>query len=194
MSQEGRPLLVATVWGVDDDLEGLEHHAAIDPGDVSGPDDVQSVEELLRTQDGPPRHPFWTNIEQRPLDWIDDWENREARDPSTSAWVRFVPRATFADPWVDACRSLILIDLDAWPSATRAHLGELDHFAPTIEVTARFVGLTADEPWLLSEASAPIADGGLIAGVGRIWTRDRRLVALGGSTLLCRPAARRPDR
>lgn len=107
--------------------------------------------------------------------------------------MRFVPTAAFADPWVDACRSLILIDLDSWPSVTRAHLGNLDHFAPTIELTARFVGSTFHEPWLLSEASAPVASGGLVAATGRIWSRDRRLVAIGGSTLLCRPAARRPD-
>ncbi len=194
ISQEGRPLLVANVWGVDADLDGLEHHTTLGPQDVPDPDDLQSTQELLGVQDGPPRHPFWENIEQRPTDWIDDWENREASEPSTRAWVKFVPTATFTDPWVDACRSLILIDLDSWPSACRAHLGDLDHFAPTIEVTARFIGSTADEPWLLSEAAAPVATGGLVGATGQIWTRDRQLVALGGSTLLCRPAARRPDR
>ena len=194
ITQEGRPLLVATVWGVDSDLDGLEHQTTLGPHDVPDPEDLQSTEELLGTPDGPPRHPFWGNIEQRPTEWIDDWENREVSEPSTRAWVKFVPTATFADPWIDACRSLILIDLDSWPSATRAHLGDLEHFAPTIEVIARFIGSTTDEPWLLSEASAPVATGGLVAGVGQIWTRDRQLVALGGSTLLCRPAMRRPDR
>ena len=140
------------------------------------------------------RHAFWDNLEQRPLAWISDLDNREASEPTTAAWNRFVPTITFADPWVDACRSLILIDLDAWPSATRPHLGELDHFAPTIELTARFIGSTAHEPWLLSEASAPVATGGLVAGTGNIWNSNRQLVATGGSTLLCRPAARRPDR
>jgi acyl-CoA thioesterase-2 len=194
ISQEGRPLLVATVWGVDGDLDGLEHHTALGPHDVADPDTLVSTEVLLADQDAPPRHPFWSNIETRPIEWIADWENREASEPSTCAWVQFVPTATFADPWVDACRSLILLDLDAWPSATRPHLGDLEHFAPTIEVNARFIGSTENEPWLLSEASAPVASRGLVAAVGQIWTRDRRLVALGGSTLLCRPAARRPDR
>ena len=193
ISQEGRPLLVATVWGVDGDLDGLEHHTELGPHDVANPSELKRTEELLGVQDGSPRHPFWDNIEQRPTEWIDDWENREVSEPSTRAWVRFVPRATFADPWVDACRSLILIDLDSWPSACRAHLGDLEHFAPTIEVTARFLGSTADEPWLLSEASAPVATAGLVAGVGQVWTLDRELVAVGGSTLLCRPAVRRPD-
>lgn len=194
ISQEGRPLLVATVWGIDGDLDGLEHHTALGPHDVPDPEALKSTEELLGDQDGPPRHPFWSNIETRPTEWIADWENRKVSEPSTSAWVQFVFTATFVDPWVDACRSLILIDLDSWPSATRAHLGDLEHFAPTIELTARFIGSTENEPWLLSEASAPVASRGLVAGVGQVWNRDRRLVALGGSTLLCRPAARRPDR
>ena len=194
ITQEGRTLLVATVWGVDAELDGLEHHTDLAPDDAPDPESLPNTTELLRDQEGPPRHGFWENIEQRPIDWIDDWEHRVASEPATRAWVRFVPTSTFADAWVDACRSLILIDLDSWPSAVRAHLGDLDHFAPTIEVTARFIGSTANEPWLLSEASAPVATGGLVAGVGQIWTRDRRLVALGGSTLLCRPAHRRPDR
>ena len=194
ITQEGRPLLVATVWGVDADLDGLEHHTSLGPHDIAPPDGLASTTELMAGEEQIGRHAFWDNIEQRPLDWISDWEHREASEPTTRVWVRFVPTATFADLWVDACRSLILIDLDSWPSATRAHLGDLEHFAPTIELTARFIGSTLNEPWLLSEASAPVATGGLVAGTGRIWTADRQLVAIGGSTLLCRPAVRRPDR
>ena len=117
ITQEGRPLLVATVWGVDGDLDGLEHHTKLGPHDVRTHPSSKRTQELLGVQDGSPRHPFWDNIEQRPTEWIDDWENREVSEPSTRAWVQFVPTATFADPWVDACRSLILIDLDSWPSA-----------------------------------------------------------------------------
>lgn len=71
-------------------------------------------------QAGGMRHAFWDNIEQRPLDWISDWDTRQVSEPSTRAWM--------------------------------------------------------------------------IAATGRVWSTDRRLVAAGGSTLLCRPAARRPDR
>jgi acyl-CoA thioesterase II len=190
VSQEGRIALIATVWGVDEGLDGIEHHTALLP-DVPGPDDLRSTDELAA---GAQRHAFWDNIEQRPTAWIDDWEHRTASEPATAAWVRFRPTATFSDPWLDACRSLILIDLDSWPSTVRAHTGDLDHYAPTIELAARFAGSAAHDPWLLSEAHAPVATGGLVLATGRIWTQDRRLVAVGGSTLLSRPAARRPDR
>lgn len=193
ITQDDRPWLVATVWGVDDDLTGLEHHSTERPDVPRDPDQLPSAIELLGDRPGMP-HPFWTNLDQRPLTWVDDWDRRVATDPRVAAWVRFVPSATFDDPWVDACRSLILIDLDSWPSATRPHVGELEHYAPTIEVTARFIASTSREPWLLTRASSPRATGGLIVSTGEIWTRDLQLAAIGGSTLLCRPAARRPDR
>jgi hypothetical protein len=33
-------------------------------------------------------------------------------------WLRFVPTATFDDPWADASAT-ILVDLPSWPSANR---------------------------------------------------------------------------
>jgi len=170
------------IWGPNGgSLDGLEHHTTLGPHDIPDPEALRSTEELFGEQDGPPRHPFWSNIEQRPTESITDWENCEVSEPSTSAWVRFVPTATFADPWVDSCRSLILIDLDSWPSATRAHLGDLAHFAPTIEVTARFIGSTENEPWLLSEASAPVASRGLVAGVGQVPVLPRQRAGRAGT-------------
>ena len=42
ISQEGRPLLVASVWGADDDLDGLEHHTTLGPHDLPGPDEFRA--------------------------------------------------------------------------------------------------------------------------------------------------------
>ncbi len=193
LSQEGRPWMTALVWGVDDDLPGLQHQSAPTPDHTTDIGSLASTAELMADADGP-RHPFWSNLDQRPLNWIQEWDDRAPSDPSVASWVRFVPTATFVDPWIDAARSLILIDLDSWPAATRAHVGELEVYAPTIEVSARFIASTVTEPWLLSEATTPRAEGGLIAATAQIWNRNLELVALGGSTLLCRPAVRRPDR
>ena len=195
LTQDDRVVLVATVWGADGDLPGLVHHTDRSPlNGLTPPEDLQSAAELMAAVEGRTRHPFWSNIDHRPLDWVTDWASRGAQDPSTRAWYRFVPTDSFDDPWVDAARPLILVDLDSWPSATLAHVGDLEHYAPTIELAVRFVGSCSGSPWLYSAASAPVAAGGLIAASGEIWTRDGRLVALGGSTLLCRPSGRRPDR
>lgn len=187
-----RMLLTALVWGVDDDLAGLTHQVETRPLDDMRPDDLPDMATLMAGRGGPP-HPFWNNLEQRPLHWIEDWDNRPAMEPMNQCWFRFMDGETHVDPWLDACRSLVLLDLEGWGAATRPHVGVLDHFAPTIEVSCRFLGATTDDPWLLSEARAPVARDGLVAHVGEIWTPDGRLVATGGSTLLCRPAARRPD-
>lgn len=192
LEQEGRPWLVATVWGADDHLPGLEHQTSHQPT-ASDPDELPNMATLMAGKGEPP-HAFWRNLEQRPLAWIEDWDNREPEEPATSCWVQFVPTPTYDDPWIDAARPLILIDLDAWSASVRAHVGQLDFYAPTIDVTARFIGSTAEEPWLLSEAAAPAAGNGLVAATGKIWNRDRQLVAIGGSTLLSRPSARRPDK
>jgi acyl-CoA thioesterase II len=194
LSQGGKTVLVATVWGADGALAGLEHQVRSATVDLPGPEELPSVRELMAHR-GPMPHPFWGNVDQRPLSWIADWDGRTSpSEPSTESWYRFVPTDVFADPWIDACRSLILLDLDSWGAAGLAHLGELAYFAPTIEVTARFVGSTSNDPWLLSRADAPVARDGIIAASGEIWTPSGQLVATGGSTLLCRPAALRPDR
>ncbi len=190
LRQEGRPWMVATVWGVDADLAGLEPLADAPPA-VPGHDGLATTAELTADLEPSP-FPFWSNFEVRPTSWIADWESRDPSEPQKSWWHRFVPTSTFDDPWIDACRSVILIDVDAWPAAVLAHVGELDHYAPTIELAVRFTDTTHDDDWLLNHARVPVASDGLLAATGQVWTADGRLAATGGSTLLCRPAARRP--
>ncbi|MEZ5167828.1 MAG: hypothetical protein R2695_15595 [Acidimicrobiales bacterium] len=66
-----------------------------------------------------------------------------------------LPAGTYDDPWLDACRVLIASDLDAWGAATLPHTGELEWFAPTIELTCRFLAPADDHEWLLSWGAAP---------------------------------------
>ncbi|MEL7210400.1 MAG: hypothetical protein AAGK32_19580, partial [Actinomycetota bacterium] len=114
-------------------------------------------------------------------------------EPANDAWYRLRPTAAFADPWTDAVRLLVLVDLDGWPAAHRAHPIDAPYFAPTIEVSARFVGDASGDPWLRSIAEAPVAANGLVAHRAEVWTPNGVLVANGGSTLLSRPAAQRPN-
>ncbi len=188
-----RTLLVATVWGVDDDLPGLAHQRAGLPLDPMSPDGVPSAEERMAASGATWPHPFWRNLESRPVLWIDDWDNRKDQAPRELNWYRFVDGETFDDPWVDAGRVLVVLDVDAWGCAVRANEGELEHFAPTIELTVRFIGDARGHRWLLGDAESPVSSAGLVAHSGIVWTPDGAIVATGGSTLLCRPAARRPD-
>jgi acyl-CoA thioesterase-2 len=192
MRQGGTPLAEATVWAVAGGLDGYEWEDAERPA-VPAPGDTPSVEDRLRDQPAAQRSPFSfaRNLQQKPINWRTEEEcavfpggRHEAR-----TWMRFVPTSVFDDPWVDACRSLILLDTWAWPAAVGGvPASERDRFmAPNLDVTARFHADTSASEWLLVDARAPVASGGLIGTEVAVWTEQGALAASGGAQLLCRP-------
>jgi acyl-CoA thioesterase len=123
------------------------------------------------------------------LSWLprDEWESREPGEPTLRSWFRYLPRDTFDDPFVDAGRSLLLVDTMGWPAAVRAYPSELPFYAPSLDVTARFHAVAPESPWLLVECSSPVARDGLVASAASVWSADGRLLASGGQQMLCRP-------
>jgi acyl-CoA thioesterase-2 len=94
---------------------------------------------------------------------------------------------TFEDVWVDACRSLILIDVQSWPAAHRPHAyAEPPYYAPSLDLYVAFHDPRPGAEWLLADGAGPIARDGLMGWTGRLWSPDRALVASGGGQLLCR--------
>jgi acyl-CoA thioesterase-2 len=179
MTQDGKPILEAMVRTAAE-LPGLAHDESVAP-DVPGPDGLRSVDEINA---GKPTYPFWLNVEGRPPD-PDLWaEGRPSRPAAVRQWYRFRPVAVFADPFVDAARALVLIDTLIWPAACQRHV-QPAFMAPNLDVVAWFHRPAEDAEWLLGDATAPIAAGGLIGGTVRIWTADGRLMATGGAQLLC---------
>jgi acyl-CoA thioesterase II len=183
MTQAGRPILAAQIWSVDG-VEGLEHHEATRPT-VPGPDELASMEELAPGTRPP--FPFWDNVETRPIDFIEPWPPPAALPPVWQTWARLRPTATFDDPWLDAARSVILVDVQGWPAAHRHHAWrEAPYIAPSLDLSVAFHTPALDEPWLLLDGYAPVAANGLIGWNGRVWSPGGRLVASGGGQLLCR--------
>jgi acyl-CoA thioesterase-2 len=187
MLQGDRRILEATVWAIDENVEGLEHDEAVAP-DVPGPDGLPSIEELLaQVEDkGGPPFAFWNNLESRPLDFRLDWPPTEPMAPVFREWVRF-REGDFSDPWVDACRALVLVDVQSWPSANRPHAWKQPEvYAPSLDL---YVALHRAAPtdWLLTDGFSPVGQDGLLGWTGRLWTSDRQLVASGGGQALCRP-------
>jgi acyl-CoA thioesterase-2 len=190
--QDGRPILEATVWAIGD-VEGLQHDVSEAPP-VPGPDALKSVTALLTEAglepDGP-AYPFWNNVETRPIEFRIDWPPPEPQPPVWRQWCRFAPTPTFgADPWVDACRSLILVDIQSWPSASRQHAaGPPLFFAPSLDLYVAFHDPQPAEEWLLCDGYAPVAADGLMGWNGRLWSTNGHLVASGAGQLLCRRLA-----
>ena len=184
VTQEGRPVLDAMVWSVGA-IEGLQHED-LDPPDVPDPDDLPTPAELSPDEAGPP-FPFWGNFDQRVMDWSDTWPPPGPLPPTWRTWVRCRPTATFDDPWVDAARSLIVLDVGSWPAGSRPHAYlEPPFIAPSLDLYASFQSPGSSSEWLLLDAHSPVAQGGLLSWTGRVWSRQRRLIASGGGQAVFR--------
>lgn len=183
MTQGGRPILSALVWSVAD-VDGLEHHVTTAPA-VPAPDELQPFETLLPDEEPP--FPFWNNVESRPVEFSPVWPPEGPLPPVWQTWTRLRPTSTFDDRWLDAARSVILVDVQGWPAAHHHHAWRDPPFiAPSIDLYVAFHEPAPHEPWLLADGHAPVADDGLIGWTGRLWSSAGRLVASGGGQLLCR--------
>lgn len=184
-------ILAAQVWAVDE-TPGLDHHHAPPPVDTP-PEATPTVAERLEAAgraDEVPPYPFWLNFESRPLDWIDDWENRQPGEPVAGGWYRFAHDEPSGDPWVDAGRSVILADTFTWPAAARAHRNDVGVVAPSLDLSVQLHHHVPDSRWLLVRGEAPVAHRGTIGGTSRVWAADGRLAALASGTCLCAPVRR----
>lgn len=185
ISQEGRPILDAMVWSVAE-TEGLEHDEVVPP-EVPGPDALASIADLV-AEDAASPYPFWRNFDAKPIEFEAEWPPDGPRPARWREWLRFLPTATFADPWTDAARAVILVDLPSFPSAHRPHAWRRPAYAaPTLDLNVAFHRPTAGHPWLLCDGTAPLSTGGLFGWTARVWSTGGSLHASGGGQCLYRP-------
>jgi acyl-CoA thioesterase-2 len=185
ITQDGRPILDAMVWSTMPN-EGLEHDETKMP-DVPGPDELADIRDLLPDDDPGPPFPFWFNLDAKPLQFEVGWPPDGPRPASWAEWLRFTPTPTFDDPWVDACRSVILVDLPSWPSAHRPHAWKQPPFtAPTLDLNVAFHRPASASEWLLCDGAAPLSTRGLFGWTARVWSADGALCASGGGQCLYR--------
>ncbi len=184
MSQRGRPVLDAMVWSVGE-VAGLVHQD-LSPPEVPDPDQLKSAQELWPDQDGP-RFEFWNNFDQRPIDYFEEHPPAGPYPPTWRTWIRCRPTATFEDPWVDAARLLIVLDVVSWPAGSRPHAYlEPPFIAPSLDLYASFQHSGREADWLLLDGHSPVADEGLLSWTGRVWTRHGSLLASGGGQAVFR--------
>lgn len=183
MLQNNNRILEAMIWIVAD-ISGYEYEIA-EPFNVKRPKQLRPIEELLKPEEKSP-YKFWDNLDRRSLSWSP--QNGWKQDtPKWQEWYRYRPQATFADPFVDAARSLLLIDTMQWPAVYSLCSTELKYLAPSLDLTVQFHQSRPESEWLFCDASSNIAHNGIIAGKAHIRSEDGSLLASGVSTLLCRP-------
>ena len=183
MTQAGKPILEALGWFVDS-TDGLHHDHATMPS-VAHHESLTEISDLL-PPDAPSTFPFWSNFEAKPLVFYADPAQRPLGDPVIQNWYRFRPQATFEDPVVDACRSVILLDTMSWPAAVRAHPPDLAWMAPSLDVSVQFHRADQKAEWLLADGFAPVAEDGLIGYRSQVFSDGGALLASGSGQLLCR--------
>jgi acyl-CoA thioesterase len=185
MTQDDELVLSAQVWAMDEN-EGMAHDFVPAP-ELPDPDTLKSLEQLRPER---PLHPFFRNFEQRPIGWLPD-DDLTPGEPELKGFYRFRPRAVADDPFVDAARAVILIDTFTWPATYRAHPSKdaSPWIAPNLDLYVRFHRDTVGHEWLYSLGRADLAEAGLIAAHGAVWSTDRKLLASGSTQLFC---SRRP--
>ena len=120
-------------------------------------------------------------------------KEQKPRAPYLNEWQKFVPTATFDDPFVDAGRYVLFLDTLSWPAGAQPYPGpDREFMAPNLDVTAWFHRLAPESEWLLTDHDGPIAQNGLVGTHGRIWSQDRKLIASGGAQLMCIPSPPAP--
>ncbi|HEY8217483.1 MAG TPA: thioesterase family protein [Acidimicrobiia bacterium] len=189
MRQGDVPVAEAIVWCVADDLEGPDLVRLTMP-DVARPHESPLIQELA--EDGQRRPvPFWDNFEYRPLNWLGAkaWEQRVDAPAEVRSWFRYVPTAVFDDPYVEAARVAMLVDISGWPALVRAlsPSDEARWIAPNLDLAVSFHDAPAGAEHLLLDGYASIAAGGLAAGGGAVWSEDGRLLGSGTQQLIFRP-------
>jgi acyl-CoA thioesterase II len=179
MLQDGKAILEAWAWLTAPDMRGFEHEMTAMP-------QVPRAEELKGFQDLADNYadwyPFWRHVEGRPVVWS------EAKGPPIwHTWMRMLQNSQPHDPFVEAGRAVMWIDLVMWNAALPPHGYPPAYIAPNLDLTVQFHSGAPEAEWLLCDGHAPIATAGLVGGNGRVWSPDGRLLATGTSQLICRP-------
>jgi acyl-CoA thioesterase len=189
MRQGDHPVAEAIVWCVARDLDGPAVSSATMPA-VAPPHEHPRIEELVEPHRRPP-YPFWDNFEYRPLSFLteDEWSARQGGDASFQAWYRYVPTAVFDDPFVEAARVAMLVDIAGWPAIVRAMDAADDGrwIAPNLDLSVAFHQAPEGSEHLFLDGFGSIAAGGLAGGGGTVWSHDGRLLGSGSQQLIFRP-------
>ncbi|MBC7771563.1 MAG: thioesterase family protein [Pyrinomonadaceae bacterium] len=188
-SQDGRPIVQAIVRTAAE-APGVDHNFLRMP-EVPHHSELKS---FLDIWTGPVEEvPFWNNLDSR-IVYPERINDEDKPCPANIVeWYSFQPTHTFDDPFVDAARSVILMDTFAWPAGANPHRSQSprEYQGVNLDVVAWFYEPAPDSEWLLCDYDSPIATTGLVAGRGRVWSEDGRLTAMGGAQVLCISARER---
>lgn len=150
------------------------------------PDRLASLSSLLgeRLSDTSIWHRIDTKLEEEDcLAWLrGGWDS----GPIHRSWHR-LPEQDFSDPYLDAGRQMIFLDLCPFRAAGNAFRIPRGEFqAKTLDFTVSFVCPGKNDEWLLASAVPEMAEDFHVGTDIKIWNSRRELICYGGSQLICR--------
>lgn len=179
LAQAGRPFFIACIWTT----ARRDPVGAVTPAMPRVPPPEALPDFLtLCAERGLTTIAFWRNLEARPVDFR--LHGDPPGDGRLRRWFRFNGWAETANPYHDAARAALLLDVHVWPAHHLRLPAPPSYVAPSLDVTLAFHTDAPAGEWLLLDMDADIAGDGLVHGQGRVWTRDGRAIATGGGQCL----------
>ncbi|MFB9235738.1 thioesterase family protein [Plantactinospora siamensis] len=193
MTQNGNDILVALATAAPTDLPGpnenwQEAPEVTEPEDMPGTLLYPDAAQLLGDQ------PYWKMLEFRmvkgmqpthaypDLSGLSEEELIERRftprrDAHIRGWQRIANGEGAKDPWVDACRYLIICAGMMFPVVADPFTPPLRFIAPTLNLTVDFHTFHPEDQWLLADATGAHAGQGVLGADTRLWARSGDLLA-----------------
>jgi len=185
IEQDSQPVLQATAWFVHPGHAGPTHDALCAPA-VPPAESLTAVHDLLPPEQRG-RLALWRCIEERPVEWIEDWASRAAQEPVHRTWCRVRSAPDGAGASLQAGAMAVLVDTFQAAAAMKAHAADaLKGITPSLDLYVQFHRFTSLTGWYLCEARSPVSDQGRIGGTAHVWSADGSLVASGQQQMLYR--------
>lgn len=167
VAQGDRTVCQGTTWLSSG--SGRQSHATPRPA-VPNWSELPTADEVL----GPGAMTFSGVLEQRPLVWEEDFENRPETELYREAWVRFPAGSADRDPVTMACEVLVVGDL--YPPLTMISASPRSGLAPvgaqTIELSAHLGSFEDRSENLLVATSCESMSDRTLTGTARVWSEN----------------------
>lgn len=178
--QEDKLILRAQVIA-GNDTAGYEHQHPQVP--------YKTLPEQLESITNETGHAFWKNFDLKAAD-PRMFSQEHSGEALHEAWYHFND-AQASNAYQDAMRSLVLIDTMQWPANYMYYGGDqLPYLAPSLDLYVQFNRFSPEEKWLFCRSTCDHADQGYLGGQAEVWDTDGKLLACGGSQLMCVPRSR----
>jgi acyl-CoA thioesterase len=193
MNQNGNDILVTLVSAAPTDqlgpnLNWQEAPEVTEPEDMAGTILYEDAAKLLGDQ------PYWEKLQFRMVKGLPSSHTYPSmaglseeelierrfeprRDAHIRGWNRIPSAEGAKDPWVDACRTLIVCAGMMFPVVADPFTPPLRFIAPTLNLTVDFHSFHPEEQWLLADATGAHTSDGVLGADTRLWARSGELLA-----------------